>query len=271
MKAKQKGFGSKGLFSWKVRNLADEGLLCLISSSGIENIFLDWSTLNEFNPDSVCSIKDADRVLNQWQFRVESFHSIHGAGFDLGEIDSTSQQRALDLHKRAICAAADWGADSVTFHLAGSFSPEARLVICKSIEALLPLAERHGVRMALENMKPPYYGARAEEIAYFLDRFPSDALGVCYDVGHANIAEGVLPVLEAFAGQIAAVHVHDNLGDNDQHLPMGLGNISWQEVFQKLTINGYTGCFACESRPSGEMTWEYAIQQCLHTLEEVYV
>lgn len=46
-----------------------------------------------------------------------------------------------------------------------------------------------------------YYGARQQEIIWFFEKFPSDFLGVCYDVGHANIAEGVFPVFEGFVGQ----------------------------------------------------------------------
>lgn len=252
-------------FSWKIRTLADAELLRLAASCGIKNIFLDWSALNEFNPESDFPVNAADSVLRQFGLRVESFHSIHGAGFDLGETGIPSRERAVALHKLALSAAARWGARSVTFHLADAFSPEARAASCESIGTLLPWAERHGVAMALENMKPPYYGKRAEEIAYFLEKFPSQFLGVCYDVGHANIAEGVFPVLEAFAGQIATVHVHDNLGEKDQHLPLGLGNIPWQAVFRRLEQTGYANCFACESRPSGEMTWQEAMGQSLRT------
>ena len=75
----------------------------------------------------------------------------------------------------------------------------------------------------------------------------------------------VFPVLEAFAGKMATAHVHDNLGSQDQHLPLGLGNIPWSEVCQKLTLAGYDHCLACESRPSGDMTWEDAIRLSLKT------
>lgn len=257
------------MLSWKVRDFADREMLLLVASSGIKNIFLDAKALAEFNPESSFSTHSAKRILNTSGFQVESFHAISGGGFDLGETDITSRKRGAALHKKAMSAAADWGADSVTFHLADTFSPEARSAACKSIEALLPLAERHGVGIALENMKPPYYGARAQEITYFLEKFPSNFLGVCYDVGHANIAEGVFPVSEAFEGQIITVHVHDNHGKEDRHLPLGLGNIPWEDVLRKLMHSGYKKYLACESRPATEMGWEEAIGISWRTLKSV--
>lgn len=255
-------------FSWKVRDLGDRLLLEAIAENRIENVFLDWSALSEFNGRASFDIDSAVNLLARRKLRIESFHSIHGPAFDLGETDARLREGALALHRLAIEAAASWGPCPVIFHLAAAFSPAARAAACESISHLLPIAEERGVVMALENMKAPYYGSRVEEIRFFLDRFPSRCLKVCLDIGHANISGGVFPVLDALGAETASVHVHDNSGTADEHLPPGMGAIPWAEVFSRLRDPVYGGCFASEARPPGSMTWSEAVKKTLRTICE---
>jgi sugar phosphate isomerase/epimerase len=55
------------------------------------------------------------------------------------------------------------------------------------------------------------------------------------DIGHANLF-GKKPeefIIE-FHKKMKHVHLHDNNGYSDQHLPMGCGNINWEEVLECL-------------------------------------
>lgn len=63
----------------------------------------------------------------------------------------------------------------------------------------------------------------------------STGLGICIDTGHANRShalDGVATAgyLDRFRDVIVEVHVNDNLGGDDLHLPPGEGNIDWQET-----------------------------------------
>ena len=58
-------------------------------------------------------------------------------------------------------------------------------------------------------------------------------LRICLDVGHAHVSSEI-PVeewVQALAPFLGHIHVHDNCGDHDWHLPLGEGNIDWEHLF----------------------------------------
>ena len=40
--------------------------------------------------------------------------------------------------------------------------------------------------------------------------------------------------MELFSGRIIHVHLHDNSGERDEHLPVGAGTVPWRRVLPKL-------------------------------------
>ena len=46
------------------------------------------------------------------------------------------------------------------------------------------------------------------------------------------------------ADRISHVHIHDNMGKKDEHLPLGKGTIDWKLVMEKLS--DYKGIFVTE-------------------------
>ena len=52
-------------------------------------------------------------------------------------------------------------------------------------------------------------------------------LKFCFDVGHAHIEDGVELSFETMRDLVAAIHVHDNHGEKDEHLAPYSGNIDW--------------------------------------------
>ena len=40
------------------------------------------------------------------------------------------------------------------------------------------------------------------------------------------------------------MHIHDNMGKKDEHLPLGKGTIDWKQVMEKLS--DYKGIFVTE-------------------------
>lgn len=67
----------------------------------------------------------------------------------------------------------------------------------------------------------------------------SAGLRVCVDTGHANRSRALdgAPAeayLEEFRGLIIEVHVNDNLGDRDLHLPPSEGTVNWAAVIPAM-------------------------------------
>jgi sugar phosphate isomerase/epimerase len=59
-------------------------------------------------------------------------------------------------------------------------------------------------------------------------------VGVCLDLGHANITVGIAEAIATLGPRIASVHVHDNHGFKDEHLWPGDGNIDWPATVEAL-------------------------------------
>lgn len=78
-----------------------------------------------------------------------------------------------------------------------------------------------GVRIALENA----WEERPEALARLVDLLPPGAASVCLDTGHI-CAFSRLPAArwwELLGERVIALHLHDNDGSSDDHLPPGRG------------------------------------------------
>jgi len=55
------------------------------------------------------------------------------------------------------------------------------------------------------------------------------------DIGHANLNNNnPIEFIEAFHSKMKHVHMHDNDGIRDLHLPIGCGNVDWQRTISEL-------------------------------------
>jgi len=105
-----------------------------------------------------------------------------------------------------------------------------------------------GVRLAVENMPRMelIFGKEPHEMAGMIELVDRENLGMTLDVGHAH-TNGVL---SEFLGmkEIVHVHIHDNNGRRDEHLPIGEGTIAWADVMDEL-YKRHSGCrFVIEAR-----------------------
>ena len=118
----------------------------------------------------------------------------------------------------------------------------------------LARAERLGVIIALENLAPVYPGPDALSFTPLLlrgmaKRISSPAVGLCLDIGHANIVARLrrtdpMELIEPALDRAVLFHLHDNLGARrgepatpeidplklDLHLPPGRGNVPWDRL-----------------------------------------
>ena len=63
------------------------------------------------------------------------------------------------------------------------------------------------------------------------------------DTGHANIGNPggrrILEFIEKFGHRIGHLHVSDNFGERDDHIPLGAGNIDFVKIVSELKQCGY--------------------------------
>lgn len=94
---------------------------------------------------------------------------------------------------------------------------------------------REGSRLMLENV----YEQGPAEIRVLFEQLSSRRVGLCLDCGHLTVFGGA-PLgewLESLGGFIGQLHLHDNLGQKDDHLALGAGRIDFKALFAFLTSN----------------------------------
>ncbi|GAB5602996.1 sugar phosphate isomerase/epimerase [Thermus sp. FJN-A] len=119
----------------------------------------------------------------------------------------------------------------------------AREALERTLTALLPLP----FPVALENLALAEEDLLRgpEELKALLERFPQ--YGFCLDVGHALVElgpRGPLLYWEALGERLLHLHLHDNHGKRDDHLPVGSGSVPWERLAPRL--QGFSGTAALE-------------------------
>jgi sugar phosphate isomerase/epimerase len=63
-------------------------------------------------------------------------------------------------------------------------------------------------------------------------------LKVCFDTGHAHMAGGVQSAFRTLQKRVAAMHIHDNHGEKDEHLLPYEGEIDWAQAIPDFRSAG---------------------------------
>lgn len=164
--------------------------------------------------------------------------SIHPPSWDINIASYTRPVRemAIDVYERSIETARRMGATYVVVHIGWRGDPSLPRQEClaraeEALRALAPRAAASGVSLAVENVG--WFGQEVcdqEEFTSVTRRLPAGA-GALFDVGHALLAGWDLrAALRDLAPQMVALHLHDNRGDKDTHLPIGDGKIDWDSL-----------------------------------------
>jgi len=118
----------------------------------------------------------------------------------------------------------------------------------ESVQNLLKLSTKYGVRIAIENV-PRRYGfllAGVEQFSRFFNELGED-IGLVLDIGHSHLNGQTHALIEAFGKKIVHVHAHDNNGKHDLHLGVGCGTVNWQQVGRSIRRTRFEGFVMVES------------------------
>ena len=159
---------------------------------------------------------------------------------------------ARELFRRSLDIFSDAEVNLVNVHPDGRLPLHSRdQVLARNAEAIAALAEdasERGVRLMVENDDRTL--ASVDDLKVVLDAVP--AAGFHLDVGHANLrlakgeANRTADLLDAFGDRLAHVHVSDNRGTEDLHLPLGAGTIDWKKAVRTLKDAGWDSTITLE-------------------------
>jgi len=163
-----------------------------------------------------------------------------GTPLSICEVERVRRIEAMDELKRAIDVAEEMPYPRMVLHMGGpreTADPRKRDAAFSSLEHLVLHAKHAGVTICVENttseMGDPTY------LRNFVDETRLTGLRFNFDIGHAHLADGPEEerIEKSFApvrDLVAGVHLHDNHGEKDEHLPPYEGSIDWPSAIKTL-------------------------------------
>ncbi len=227
--------------------------------------------LNPFNE----ALRKVEEEFEGWEILAEKYHGweykddmidvvsttdmelqVHAPlnDINIASINQSIRITSVKEIKKTLKLASAIGANLVTVH-PGLYSPLG--IYCdnvleiskKSLRELKSEAEELGIDLAIENLPEMWLTlcSKPEEIRELMDDLD---LGLCLDIGHAYTADRLEDFLDKSLDPIN-IHLHDNEGEDDIHLPLGEGEIDWPMVIKSL--DHYKGNFVIEGREIEEL------------------
>lgn len=247
--------------------------LDILQSTGISQVMLSGYQLEE--PSDFDMIEEAERIGRKLTMRGMRASQHHGLSATFAPI-GTSQAETAERLQLAVEITAALQADSLVLHagrIAGKHTSVDSVVNqyheqvrTRGIEAVIEisaenirrageLAEKYGLKIALENLDRFEPLSNLELLPKLVDAINLDNVGYCLDTGHAH-ACGTNPVtwLKVMNQKLFTTHFHDNRGcpdrirnsegfisssGIDEHMSPGFGTICWIDVINELRKINY--------------------------------
>lgn len=230
------------------RKLTPE-LLGQIAGAGFRGVEL-FCSRGHFDYTSKAEIRAMADILAGNKLWLSSLHAPasrdlsatreSGTPLSICEVERVRRIEAMDELKRAIDVAEEMPYPRMVLHMGGpreTADPRKRDAAFSSLEHLILHAKHAGVTICVENttseMGDPLY------LRNFVDETRLTGLRFNFDIGHAHLADG--PAEERIEKSfvplrdlVASVHLHDNHGDKDEHLPPYDGTIGWPSAIKTL-------------------------------------
>src|SRR5882724_10958665 len=203
-----------------------------------------------FDYSSKQEIEAIKGMLEHQKLQLASLHAptskdasaMRESGIPLSvcEVERVRRIEAMDEFKRAIDVAEELPFPRMVLHMGGSretADPRKRDAAFSTLEHLVLHAKHVGVTLCVENTlselgRPAYLRA-------FVDETRLTGLRFNFDIGHAYLGdepegERIAKAFEPMRELLASVHLHDNHGEKDEHLPPYDGSIDWSVAIKTL-------------------------------------
>lgn len=207
-----------------------------------------WEIVAEHFHHPSLAGKELNALLPSYSLKMQVHAPL--SDINIASISRSVREASIRELKEAISFARQIDADVVTLH-PGHKSPmtieHEEIVFSLTKEALFELekyAEEMGVKLGLENM-PDMSVAICKTPQQISQLLNNTAIGVCFDIGHANTNQNIDDFFE-LRDLFVNVHIHDNDGKKDAHATVGEGNIDFKRLCPKFS--SYAGNFIIEAR-----------------------
>ena len=183
-----------------------------------------------------------------------SFHAPFANDIDISSPDFATREHALDEILYAVEAASMLGVHYFVIHPgpenADIPSREERMVRIENVISVLNRVATRcaeaGIKCVLENKLPHLLFGSSSDIVWILGSLETNEVGACLDTGHAFLAGDLYNLVFKLGPYLRMLHVHDNKGHSDEHLPPGEGRIEWGKLVRELVQVSFHGAMILE-------------------------
>ena len=209
-----------------------------------------FCSMAHFDYSSKQEIQAMKGMLEHQKLQLASLHAptsrdasaMRESGIPLSvcEVERVRRIEAMDEFKRAIDVAEELPFSRMVLHMGGSreaADPRKRDAAFSTLEHLVLHAKHVGVTLCVENTTSEM--GQPEYLRAFVDETRLTGLRFNFDIGHAHLSDGeeaerIAKAFEPVRELVASVHLHDNHGEKDEHLPPYDGSIDWQNAISVL-------------------------------------
>jgi sugar phosphate isomerase/epimerase len=246
------------------------GLLDVFARAGAQGVEL-FAARQHFDYTSRAHVREIAEWFRSTTVEPFSMHAPLYPDIEMGRsgapavnlIHSEKSRRidSMDEVKRALEAAEQIPFRFLILHLGEREDAWGERALDHSITALEHLkafAGPLGVKLLLENLQGEV--TRPAHLNDILTVGHLNDIGVCLDVGHANLGDGVTAAVADLKPRLRSSHLHDNKGDKDAHLWPGDGSIAWDETLSELKSAPQT--------PAGVLEIHYGLGETAESVGE---
>lgn len=208
---------------------------------------LEYVVSRRINPEVSFSAEALDRVV--WEELAAQAGLLQAAGLNTtihapfldlnpGALDVTIRDATRARFKQLFQAAEILKPRVIVFHPGydelryGSSRLEWLKNSIDFWQEFVPSARKLGCIIAIENI----FEKEPSTIKMLIEAIDDPCLRHCFDVGHWNMftTVGMDEWFAELGPYIAEVHIHDNHGEADEHLPLGEGTIDFRQLFSLM-------------------------------------
>lgn len=179
---------------------------------------------------------------------------------DFGSVYDFVRKGWITEAKRSIDVAKILDISKINFHFSGglvkSWKSYEKPILhnkIKSLKEVVNYAKSKAIIIFLENVPIKKSIVGINKFKFVVDNVPQ--LKVHLDIAHAFVENGMKGIREyifTFKNKLEHIHVSDNNGEEDEHLPLGKGKIGFEQVAKWLKQINYDKTITFEVFPSKE-------------------
>jgi len=203
-------------------------------------------------------IEQIGRWLAQYDLKLSDTHGSEGVEKFWYAPQEYARLAGIELVKNRIDFTARLGGDAVVMHVyPPTVRPDLAIFndflfdqIRRSLDDLEVYARTRGVQIALENLidfaateagitDTVHADDNAALLARLLAAYDPAFLGFCFDSGHAILGQNRIERYAPLFARLSVLHLHDNDGLRDLHLPVYDGVADWERIAALIAASPY--------------------------------